>query len=174
MVDPNPTPWCGTFNDLCAVDQLAVAKLVIAGGAVVGEVAQLTMRLRIAHRLGLLRNPTSGRIVGVAALKRPDPHYRAKVFEEARVAIAGYADALELGYVVVADDERGKHLSGRLVDLIGRELREPTFATTDNRTMKNNLCRSGFLVAGDEWDGQKGALSLWLWSPRGPNNTSGL
>jgi hypothetical protein len=166
MVDPDLTPWIGTFDDLEATDRLAAVQLVVAGGAVVGGIAQLTTRLRNAHRLGLLREPPSGRIIGVAALKRPDPHYRTQVFEHAGVAIVGYAVSPELGYVVVAGDKRGNQLSGRLVNLIAEKTHEPVFATTDNRTMKSNLLRSGFTRAGREWDGQKGALSLWLLAPR--------
>jgi hypothetical protein len=78
----------------------------------------------------------------VASLKSPDPGYRLKKFDDAGVAMTACEGAPELGYVVVAKDMRGKLLSGRLVDLIAKNSREPTFATTDSDTMKNNLLRS--------------------------------
>jgi len=87
-------------------------------------------------------------------------------FALAGVPIAGFERAPELGYVVVAKDMRGRRLSGDLVDMISKEIREPSFATTDSSTMKKNLQRSGFIRAGQEWQGQKGALSLWTFSPR--------
>jgi hypothetical protein len=41
----------------------------------------------------------------------------------------------------------------------------PTFATTDNNVMHNNLGRSGFTRVGGEWQGKKDMLSLWIIAP---------
>jgi predicted GNAT family N-acyltransferase len=157
----NVYSWTGTFDNLDAVDRLSIAQLVVDGGAVLGTVDQIAERLRSARVLVLLRAEGTNRIVGIASLKNPDPIYRLTKFADAGVAIGGYEHAPELGYVVVAEDMRGKQLSGRLVDLIANEIREAAFATTDSGTMKNNLSRSGFKRVGREWQGQKGALSLW-------------
>lgn len=132
----------------------------------VGNLKQLAGRLKSARMLALLREQGTDRVIGVASLKSPDPGHRMKKFNDAGVEITGYEAAPELGYVVVAKDMRGQQLSGRLVDLIAKKIHEPTFATTDSDTMKNNLFRSGFAMVGREWKGQKGSLSLWTLPPR--------
>ena len=157
--------WSGTFADLPMDDQVTVAQLVSSGGAVVGGEAQIAARLKKAPMIVLLRMNDTDRIVGVAALKNPNPAYRLMKFADAGVPVGGFEDAYELGYVVVATDMRGKQLSGRLIGLIAKDLRKPTFATTDNDIIKNNLFRSGFRRAGREWQGKKGALSLWTLAP---------
>jgi predicted GNAT family N-acyltransferase len=158
-------PWSGNFNDLAAADQLAVAKLVVRGKAVVGTVDDLLGRLTRTRCVALLRETSSDRIVAVAAWKQPSKTYRRGNFTAAAVPIAGFENAPELGYVVIAPDMRGKQLSGGLVEAIVAQITEPTFATTDSPTMRNNLERSGFTRAGNEWQGKKGMLSLWTITP---------
>jgi hypothetical protein len=109
------SPWVGLYDDLNQDDRLAVAQLVFDGGAVVGNATQLARRLRNARLLALLRDRETVRIVGVAALKIPDPGYRLNNFGNAGVAITGYESAPELGYVVVAGDMRGRQLSSPLL-----------------------------------------------------------
>lgn len=166
-MDENETyPWSGVFGDLNSDDQLSVARLVEAGGAVKGTAEEIIPRLKRTQKLALLRVKATHRIVGVAALKTPNRTYRANTFDAAGVAIAGYETALELGYVVIADDMQGRRLSGGLVDIVAKEILKPAFATTDSDTMKKNLQRSGFTRMGHEWQGQRGALSLWTITPR--------
>jgi hypothetical protein len=162
MPESETYPCDGTFADLAPADQLSVAQLVKDGGAIIGTVEQIIARLKRTRKLALLRETVTDRIVGAAALKTPEPDYRADKFAEAGVPITRFEDASELGYVVIAKDKRGLQLSGGLVDEIVNDITESVFATTDNHTMRNNLTRSGFMRAGDEWPGQKGALSLWL------------
>lgn len=166
MVESDVNPWSGAFGDLSPDDQLLVAQLVKEGGAIQGTVEEITQRLMRTRNLTLLRVKANNRIVGVAALKTPTRKYRADKFAAAGVPISSYEAALELGYVVVADDMRGGKLSGRLCDAIAKEICGPAFATTDSNTMKSNLRRSGFTRAGQEWQGRKGALSLWVITPR--------
>ena len=118
MVESDLDGWSGAFGDLSASDQLLVARLVKEGGAVHGTVERITHRLMRTRKLALLRVNALNRIVGVAALKTPTRKYRADKFAAARVPIAGYATALELGYVVVAEDMRGGKLSGSLCDAV--------------------------------------------------------
>jgi hypothetical protein len=165
MAEFDAYPWVGIFDDLSPDDRRSVAQLVVDGGAVVGNVKQLARRLKSTQMLALLREQGTDRVIGVASLKIPQPGYRMKKFDDAGIGIRGYEVAPELGYVVVAKDMRGKRLSGRLVDLIAKKIREPTFATTDSDTMKKNLLRSGFARVGRDWNGQKGALSLWILTP---------
>lgn len=158
-------PWSGSFNDLTSDDQRAVARLVVRGKAVVGSVDDLLARLKRTRCVALLRETATGRIVAAAAWKRPSAAYRQDKFAAAGAPIAGFEAAPELGYVVIAPDMQGKQLSGGLVTAIIEKITEPTFATTDSNTMKNNLERSGFTRVGGDWRGEKGMLSLWTITP---------
>lgn len=154
--------WSGCFLDVATADQYAVAQLVKDGGAIVGAVDEILPRLRRTRMVTILREGDNGRVVGFAALKEPSRNYRLNKFAEAGVAIAGFENAPELGYVVIQADWRGQQLSGRLIKLIAQQLREPTFATTDNNTIRINLALSGFTRVGQDWQGNKGTLSLWV------------
>lgn len=158
--------WSGAFGELSSDDQLLVARLVKQGGAIDGSEKDITKRLKRTRYLVLLRIKADNRIVGVAALKTPTGDYRKNKFDAAGVPIANYANALELGYVVVAEEMRGQKLSGNLCNAITQVISEPAFATTDSNTMKHNLERAGFTKAGREWQGRKGMLSLWTITPR--------
>lgn len=158
-------PWSGSFDDLAPDDQRAVAQLIVSGKAVVGTVDDLLARLKRTRCVALLRETATGRIVGAAAWKRPAVAYRQDKFAAAGAPIAGFEAAPELGYVVIASDMRGKQLSGGLVTAVTEKITEPTFATTDSNTMRNNLERSGFTRVGGEWRGKKGMLSLWTIRP---------
>lgn len=153
--------WLGRFDALKLDDQLSVAELVEAGGAIKGTVQIIGARLRRTRMLALSRAIDTDRIVGVAALKEPSEAYREGNFAAAGVPIIGYEAAPELGYVVIAEEMKGRRLSGCLVEAIVDEIHEPAFATTDSNTMRNNLQRSGFTRVGQEWPGLKGNLSLW-------------
>lgn len=159
------SPWSGSFNHLSTEDQLAVAELVVSGNAVVGAVDDLLGRLKRTRYVALLRDVGTDRIVAAAAWKQPHATYRRDTFTKAGASIAGFESAAELGYVVIAPDMQGKQLSGGLVAAITEKMTEPTFATTDSRTMRNNLERSGFTRIGSEWQGKKGMLSLWIITP---------
>ncbi|WOJ88342.1 hypothetical protein RZS28_10875 [Methylocapsa polymorpha] len=166
MADIELYSWSGGFADLISEDRRSVAQLVKDGGAIVGSIEQVTNRLDRTQMLALLHDQATDRIVGVAVLKTPGQGYRADKFAIAGVPITGFEAAPELGYVVVAEDMRGRQLSGCLVDAIVKGLRVPVFATTDSSTMKNNLTGSGFTRVGQEWQGQKATLSLWTFTPR--------
>lgn len=161
MVENETYSWSGVFGDLNSNDQLSVTRLVEDGGAIEGTAEKIITRLKRTRKLALLRVKATDRIIGVAALKTPNQRYREDKFAAAGVSIAGFETAPELGYVVIAEDMQGRRLSGGLVEAIAKEIREPAFATTDSNTMRNNLQRSGFTRVGQEWQGKKGALSLW-------------
>jgi predicted GNAT family N-acyltransferase len=154
MVNAELCFWSCGFTDLVADDRRSVAELVMDGGAIVGSIEQVSTRLNRTQTLVLLREQATDRVVGVAALKKPGQRYRANKFATAGVQITGFEATPELGYVVVAEDMRGKQLLGGLVDTIATSLREPVFATTDSDTMRNSLTRSGFIRVGREWQGQ--------------------
>lgn len=157
--------WSGDFNDLVPDDQRYVAELVVRGKAVVGTVNDLLGRLKKTRSVALLREAGTDRIVAAAAWKQPFATYRRNTFTKAGASLAGFEAAPELGYVVISRDMQGKQLSGGLVDAIVERITEPTFATTDSNTMRNNLERSGFIRVGRDWQGKKGMLSLWTITP---------
>lgn len=157
--------WSGSFDDLVSDDQFAVAELVVRGKAVAGTVDEILPRLKRTRCVALLREASTDRIVAAAAWKQPTATYRRETFAKAGTPITGFEVAPELGYVVVAPDMQGRQLSGRLVIAIVEMITEPTFATTDSNTMRNNLERSGFTMFGGEWQGKKGMLSLWIIAP---------
>jgi hypothetical protein len=158
-------PWTGAFTELSADDQLAVAQLVVKGRAVSGTVDDLLARLGRTKCVALLREAGTDRIAGTAAWKTPGTTYRRDKFVAAGAPIRGFETAPELGYVVIAADKRGGRLSGGLVNAIVNEITLPTFATTDNKTMRGNLERSGFTRVGHDFEGKKGDLSLWTIRP---------
>lgn len=158
-------PWSGDFNDLVPGDQRSVAELVVRGKAVTGTINDLLTRLKRTRSVTLLREASTNRIVAVAAWKQPAATYRRNNFAKAGASLAGFEAAPELGYVVISGDMKGKQLSGGLVAAIVERITEPTFATTDSTTMRNNLERSGFIRVGGEWQGKKGMLSLWTITP---------
>mgnify|MGYP000081179414 CR=1 FL=1 len=158
-------PWTGTFTDLPAADQLAVAQLVVRGKAVVGTVDDLLGRLTRTRCVALLRDTTDDRIVAASAWKQPGTSYRRDKFKLAGAPIVGFETSPELGYVVRAADVRGRQLSGALIDAIVAQITEPTFATTSSNTIRNHLERVGFTRVGGDWQGKKGMLSLWTFKP---------
>lgn len=165
MAENDTYLWSGAFDDLDFNDQRLLARLIEDGGAIEGTVEVIIQRLKRTRKLALLRVNATDCIVGAAALKTPGQRYRADTFAAAGFPINGYETAPELGYVVIAEEMKGRRLSGNLVNAIIKEIREPTFATTDGNTMRNNLQRLGFTRVGREWQGRKGALSLWTITP---------
>ncbi|WP_448658283.1 hypothetical protein ACPVPU_12520 [Sphingomonas sp. CJ99] len=165
----NPMPklfnWSGRFADLDSGHQNAIAQLIQEGGAINGTKEEILLRLQRTRKIAVLSERENGRVVGVAALKTPTRNYRQKKFTDAGFAITGFEKALELGYIVTHADWRGHQLSGGLIDLILHEITAPAFATTDSDTMRKNLTRSGFTRVGRDWQGNKGALSLWIFMP---------
>lgn len=129
------------------------------GAAVVGTVDDLA-RLRRTRCIALLREMAGGRILAIAAWEQPAVTYRRGNFTRSPASIADFKAALELGYVVITPDMRGKQLSGGLVDKIVAQIAKPTFVTTYSPIMCNNLKRSSFTRVGNEWQGKKHMISL--------------
>ncbi len=64
--------------------------------------------------------------------------------------------------MAVDKDNRGPHLSSKIVDELLLKSDGQMFATTDSDRMKNSLMRTGFKKIGEEWTGKRGLLSLWM------------
>lgn len=118
-----------------------------------GSDETLPDRIRAARRLAFHRS-AEGALSAIAGLKAPGGEYRRAVFEKA--GAAGDADdyRLELGWVYVAPEQRGRGLGE---DLCRRLLAQArgcgVFATTrpDNAPMIRILLRLGFTRAGEPY-----------------------
>ncbi len=98
-------------------------------------------------------------IVGVGAIKRERPDYAADIAEKSGIAFP--PETLELGYVAVAPEHRGHHLSHCIVRALLRQHVGRLFATTYSDYMKSTLTNLGFVNKGREWKGRKYMLSFW-------------
>lgn len=96
-------------------------------------------------------------IIGTAAIKAPNDHYRGNVFRKASLigSEAGYPS--ELGWVVVHPDHRGKGYSRRLVEEALANLGEGVYATSQDRdhAMHHTLERCGFRKSGDPYQSRE-------------------
>lgn len=100
------------------------------------------------------------RIVGVGAIKRERREYAAHIAAKSGVDFP--SETLELGYVAVAPEHRGHHLSDCLVRALLKQHKGRLFATTSSEYMKDTLIRADFRTGGKECRGRKFLLSLWL------------
>jgi len=118
-----------SLPSVCAPQALAdFEKLVVKGGAVGSE--GLGQRIRQASRLLFLRR-SDDQLVGVGALKRPNPAYRNRVFANAQATVPAHEYPLELGWVVVAKSHQGRRLSTRIVsELLPFARNQNIYATT--------------------------------------------
>ena len=110
-------------------------------------------------------------VVGVAGLKNPYSSYRSNVFEKAGLENRCDEFDKELGWVFVAEDNRGKGFSNRLVEAILRDAAGfSIFATsrTDNVPMHKALTKNRFVEAGKPFISERGTqLKIFLYlSPR--------
>jgi len=112
----------------------------------------LERRIQSAKRLIFLWDGST--LAGTAAIKNPTLHYRQNVFAAAHVPTLEKEFELELGYVVVADQYRGQHLSRIAVEkaLEGFPT-TPMLATSraDRDRMHRTLERFSFVRAGDPY-----------------------
>lgn len=108
-------------------------------------------RTRGAHRLAFHFSP-EGELVAIAGLKDPDERYRIDVFERSRAGASAANYPLELGWVYVVPEHRGKRLGERLCRrLLEDASSDGVFATTrpDNEPMIQILRVLGFAGAGE-------------------------
>lgn len=151
----------------CAEAEVAAfCALVRQGGEV--DAGGLEARVRRAHTLAFTR--VDGVLVGVAALKHPAATYRDGAFCGARCSDQASMFALELGWVFVSPEHRGRGYS-RVVGecALSQGHGAQTFATTraDNVPMHKTLAHLGFTRLGDSWKSKRGDCDLVLYiTPR--------
>jgi hypothetical protein len=102
-------------------------------------------------------------IVGVGTIKRERREYAAGVAAKSGAEFP--SETLELGYVAVAPEHRGHHLSDCLIKALLKRHKGRLFATTYSEYMKDALIRADFRAGGKEWKGRNFMLSLWLREP---------
>jgi RimJ/RimL family protein N-acetyltransferase len=127
--------------------------------------AGLSERIRNAAFLMFL-TLADGSLIGVSALKRPNPGYRAKVFQSAHSKLRPEDFGLELGWIYVAESERGKKLSHDLVEqLLPHAGTERVYATTRecNLPMIRTNERCGFRRDGIAYPSENGHYNLLLY-----------
>jgi GNAT superfamily N-acetyltransferase len=137
-----------------------------------GEVGALGLEGRVRQAKALSFLYVDGTLVGVAALKQPDPGYRSKVFKKAGVPKDAPLPDFELGWVYVQPDRQGKGYSLVLSSAAKTQSDgAPIFATTrsDNAAMQKTLERLKFRRIGDSYPSEDGerTLLLYVTSPGG-------
>lgn len=137
----------------------AFIAFVRAGGEV--SIQGLPERIRGAAALAFAY--VDGLVVGVAALKQPQPSYRRRVSTESGAALSAQEFPFELGWVYVSPESRGKGLSFLLSQAALAESKGAgVFATsrTDNIAMHRSLAKLGFVASGNPFLSGRGKHSL--------------
>lgn len=139
----------------------AFQRLVLAGG----EVASDTLPGLVASALCLAFATNGNEIVAVAGLKRPNPTYRARVFEKSGATTDYTQYEFELGWVFVHPSARNLGLSTTLVESLVPTLRgAKAYATSrvDNERMHSTLKRVGFAPVGAPYPSQRRDANIQL------------
>jgi len=127
--------------------------LVLQGGEVDGAV----LAANIANARLLATLTVGSTIRGIAALKRPQGSYRAKLETKADVKLGVDAYPYELGYVFLEAALHGRGLSHQLLaEVLAIEEVAGIFATVrvDNAPMRAGLHRAGFVETGRVYAGR--------------------
>ncbi len=130
-------------------------EILRVGGAV--RVSSARGGLLSASKVALAKS--DGRIVGLAALKAKRPAYSSRIAGLSATSIG--KDAVEVGYVAVRNEFRGRGLGSDLVSKLLAVYDGALFATTSSGAMKKVLRKERFRKTGKTWQGTSGRLSLW-------------
>ena len=153
---------------LCKPSELSPAEqercmTIVREGSAIQNDRYIKQNFPNAKTLAVVRAST-GEIVGVGALKAPNPVHTRTVCDRSGETFDH--NRTELGYVAVDGNHRGKKLSYSIVEHLHSSTKEPLFATTDCPRMKKVLTSNGFSNEGQSWKGDRGDLTLWLKSQR--------
>jgi RimJ/RimL family protein N-acetyltransferase len=136
--------------------------LVRKGGEVVAD--GLSGRIRNAAFLMFLTKE-DGSLIGISALKHPNPGYRARIFKKAGSKLRPEDFTLELGWVFVVETERGNKYSRLLVEqILPQANTERVYCTTRelNEAMIKTVGRYGFRGDGVAYRSDTGDYNLRL------------
>jgi predicted GNAT family N-acyltransferase len=130
-----------------------------------GEVVVHGLADRIQSAAILVFAYIDGALVGVAALKKPQPSYRRSVSEKSGVPLSAENFPFELGWVYVSPNVRNQGLSLQLSQaVIEASGGAGVLATsrTDNEHMHSTLAKLGFESTGKTYSSGHGKHSLQL------------
>jgi GNAT superfamily N-acetyltransferase len=147
----------------CSNRELAeFERLVCRGAEVTAE--GLRDRIRAAQQLAFIPGQ-AGTFVAVGALKRPAPTYCSTVFAKAHSSENPSGFTLELGWIYVEPDHRGKGFSNTLVEtLLNAAGRSWVYATSrsNNVAMHSALRKHGFTQSGSAYESDEDNDELFL------------
>lgn len=150
----------------CTAEELqGFVAFVLAGGEVM--TAELNERVRKAEFLVFLSQ--DGCLKGIAAVKKPAPGHRIRVFQKAHASRQDTAFPFELGWVFVLPSSRGAGFSHKLVNAsLSTISGQGIFATsrTDNRAMHRVLKAHGLFSVGQPFTSSQGDHQLILFASR--------
>jgi RimJ/RimL family protein N-acetyltransferase len=155
----------------CSTVELdAFRALVCRSGEVAGQ--GLLQRVRSAKLLAFAFE--EGEVIGVAALKIPNPAYRCRIFQCAKMDVDPEDASYELGWGFVCQEHRRKGLSRELVGALLTSSEGRVFATSraSNEAMHKTLTHFGFSEAGERYHSKEHpdeTLALFLFGC--PDNT---
>ncbi|MBE2274881.1 MAG: GNAT family N-acetyltransferase [Rhodobacteraceae bacterium] len=140
----------------------AMVRLVVAGGGI----AEAAVRAGVPRAEALVLCIARGHVAGVAALKVPQPGYRAGLTSATKSGIALPPDRFprELGYLAVEPALRRQGL-GRILctEALSLARGRGLFATTGLDVMRDHILpRLGFVAAGGIWQGQAEPVALMV------------
>ncbi|WP_151718679.1 hypothetical protein [Gemmobacter serpentinus] len=152
-------------KELLEDEVAAVATLILAGGAVKGTTKEIQERVKNAHLFAIARH--GAEIVGVAALKDPEPGYRKTLQFKTGIDLPPETYPAELGYVSISEACRGGRLSsGLMAKLMSLPAgQDGVFATTKRDGFyKHALPKLGFESRGS-YQNDKGETVHLLTKP---------
>ena len=137
----------------CAEAELAAFESRLIESGETGSPA-LPERIRRAERLAFVHD-AAGHVAAIGALKRPKPEHCAGVFKRAAVQASPESFALELGWLVGADDAVSRIVAALVADAGAR----PVFIiiSTDETALRAILEQHGFQGAGTPYTSPRGA-----------------
>ena len=121
-----------------------------------GEVGGNGLATNIRTAKALVFGRLAGKVLGIAALKRPQASYRTRIGGKAGVDLGPAHYPYELGYVFLLPEAQGKKLShGLVAAALTCADGAAVFATarTDNAAMLAALAKAGFKQAGQDYRG---------------------
>lgn len=148
--------------DSCLPERLAeFRQLVLEGGQVARQSLPGLLERATALAFVLLEDS----VVGVGALKRPNPSYRNNVFAKAKSSLAPAKFDFELGWIYLTPSARSKRLTTPMVKSLLRYAKgRPVYATSrvNKIEMHASLEHSGFTREGSLYPSQEDATDIQL------------
>lgn len=140
------------YSAMSDIERRKVSKLIAEGGAVTESYVLKGIQRRGVQ---LILAKEAQVLIGVAALKIPEPEYRKSIEAKSGIAISESDFPFEVGYVSVAREQGGRGLGSMLCDFVVRLVGDNgAFATTGTPQMLTSILpRFGFRWVGCPWKG---------------------